>query len=320
MKRSSLVLLSVFALLVPFSMPASGWGSATHAYIADHLGPEAGPLNAQELYGAMAPDLFQLDLNLAFDPHVGYYTHGAPGEEGFMAVWGAAQSRIAKAVALGWVSHNNVWGADSRAHDPATGYVIQKAAALEAALGAAGVWKQVEEQVGLPLPLDDRLLFCHIVVETDGDLLLRHVDRGLAARVVGAALMRSRRIPDQLADAMQGIDPAVVAKLERRFQRYMMFYGAALAQDDETATSLMAADVARQALEYLAYVHPDLPVYSLKPAVEALSLLALQQAIPLLDDYVPAVNDTIEFVSEQLASHGVHARKADCNPEDGDRP
>jgi hypothetical protein len=309
MKRASLVLSLLLVALASFSVPAFGWGSATHAYIANHLGTDVRPLNAQEMYGAMAPDMFQADLNLAFDPLLLYYTHGAPGQEGFMAIWSGARSRIAKAFALGWVSHNNVWGADSTAHDPSTGYVIQKAAALEAALGAAGVWTQVEQQVGFPLPLDDRLLFCHIVVETDGDLILRHADRGLAGRVIGAALMRSPRVPDQLADAMQGADPAVIAGMERGFRRYMLFYGAILAQNDADATRLMATDVARQALGYLAYVHPGLPVDQLKAPVEALSLLALQQAVPLLADYVPAVNDTVRSVSSQLALHGVPARK-----------
>jgi hypothetical protein len=311
MNRRNVLLLALLVLLAPVSPPAFGWGSATHAYIADHIGSKVESFNIEEMYGAMAPDLFQADLSLAFDPLLAYYTHGAPGQEGFLAVWDEARPRTEKACGFGWVSHNNVWGDDSTAHDPIHGYVIQKAAALDAALDAAGVWAQIEQQIGFPLPLEDRLLFCHIVVETDGDIVLRHADPQLGERVIGAALLRSPAVPRLLADAMEGADPDVVKTMEGRFRQYMLLYGGILAQDDETATRMLAADVARQALGYLAFVHPGLPIDPLRGPVEMLSLVAMQAAFPLLDDYVPAVDETIQFVSSQLADHHI----ADGQPE-----
>lgn len=37
---------------------AFGWGSAVHAYIDDHLGRKGPVRNLNEIYGAMAPDVF----------------------------------------------------------------------------------------------------------------------------------------------------------------------------------------------------------------------------------------------------------------------
>ena len=63
MKRALISLCSTLTLF--FFQVQSGfcWGSAVHAYIADHLGKKAPLLNLNEVYGAMAPDVF----NYMFD-------------------------------------------------------------------------------------------------------------------------------------------------------------------------------------------------------------------------------------------------------------
>ena len=63
MKTKRIKKLSVtvfgFALFLALTMgQAYGWGSATHAYIDDHLGKKGPVKNLNEIYGAMAPDVF----------------------------------------------------------------------------------------------------------------------------------------------------------------------------------------------------------------------------------------------------------------------
>ena len=165
MRRVVVSLFALVSVLAALIAPAHAWGSATHAYIANRLGGATlQPLDAQELYGAMAPDLFQTDIALNMDPLLYTYTQGVPGQEGFMAIWNTAQGPLARAFAWGWVGHNEVWGEDSTAHG--NGYVIEKATLLSDAFEQMGVWAQVEDQLGFPLAPEDKILFCHLASST----------------------------------------------------------------------------------------------------------------------------------------------------------
>ncbi len=112
---------------------AFSWNQATHAYIADHLGASAGHDNLNEMWGSVAPDFF----NYVFDPAlcpdwVADQTQGIDADT-VLKVWDAADSEKEKALAYGFVSHNNDWGADHTAHEasltlePDQGYIIIKA-------------------------------------------------------------------------------------------------------------------------------------------------------------------------------------------------
>jgi hypothetical protein len=302
MRRTILLLL---VLLAPCASPVFAWGSATHAYIADHIGSRVEGINNAEAYGAMVPDLFQSDMDLAFDPLLSAYTHGTWGHELFLAPWLTARMREDRASGYGWASHNDVWGADSTAHDPISGYVVHKAAELDAAMAADGVWDYIEQQLGFPLPDADRLLFCHIVVETDGDILMKGADPKLGEHVIGAALLGAPQIATLLVDSLEGADAATVRTMEDRFRRYMYFYGGSLAQDDDEAIELLSHDVTRQALAYLAWAHPELTVDDFQDLVDRLAHFAMLSALPLMDDYIPAVQETILSVSSELAAHHV---------------
>ena len=299
-------ILVVLAVLAAACLPAAAWGSATHAYVADHFGSREPVFNSHELYGAMLPDLFQSNLALNFDPLADAYTHGRPGAELFMDVWIVAHGTVEKAVAFGYVGHNNVWGEDFHAHDLATGYIIQKATLLDAGLDAAGVWTEVTNQTGLTLSAEDRILYCHIVVEEAGDLIIRRADRAIGAKVAAAAFARTPIVPKMLVAAMRGLDPATVRRQESDFRRSMILYGTMLLQEEPIAKHLLADMVADQALAFLAYKYPGLPTDQLRPFVRDLSLLALQQALPLVEpDYMDAVAATANSVAAALQAHGV---------------
>ena len=57
----SIVILAV----VLFSSEAFPWGWAVHTYIDDHLGTNRGLRNMNEIYGGMAPDVFNYMFDLS---------------------------------------------------------------------------------------------------------------------------------------------------------------------------------------------------------------------------------------------------------------
>ena len=101
---------------------AIGWNYATHAYIADKIGTLMPILKMNQVYGIMAPDIFNFDFSLMTDAVLRGFTHGIPAEgtgglnENFMSVWFNADGPFQKADALGFLAHNDAWGADYIAH------------------------------------------------------------------------------------------------------------------------------------------------------------------------------------------------------------
>jgi hypothetical protein len=88
-----------------------------------------------EIYGGMAPNIF----NYMFDsPHL--QDLYAATHNQFMKVGNAAKLNTGKALAYGFVSHNDEWGADFTAHHSGItlgqgeGYIIAKAYLLMAEL------------------------------------------------------------------------------------------------------------------------------------------------------------------------------------------
>ena len=112
------------------------WGDATHIYISDRLKARVGYENRNEMWGSLGPDIF----NFVFDPALcptwlADQTHGSTPDS-FMKVWNAAGTTAEKALAYGFVSHNEAWGADFTAHISGLtfghdwGYINEKAMVL----------------------------------------------------------------------------------------------------------------------------------------------------------------------------------------------
>jgi hypothetical protein len=303
MRRAVLIL--PFLALIPFASPAFGWGSATHAYIADHLGYRFGALNDAEIYGEMAADFLEGDPHLARDPTLSAYTHGAPGDESFMTLWQEARRPADRAAAYGWVAHNAVWGADSMGYDPVTSFVGQRAAALEDLLATAGVWDYINTQFGFYLPAEDRRWFCVVIVETDGDIVLKSDDPRLGERVMTAALVGDPNLGNFLARVLPGPDPDTIRALEDQFRHSMYVYGAGLAQKQDEAIELLSHQVALHTLMYFTLGHPELNVDEAVDTIDRLSHFAMLTELPYMDGYVPAVQETILAVSKELNAHHV---------------
>ncbi len=139
--RTSVFKLACVSLLLIVGVSAGfGWGSLTHVYFANNLGVMLGPMNQNEMYGAVLPDLFGYNFTEAgFTADYLFHTNA----DVYWGLWQSASTRNAKAAFYGAFTHNNIdaslRGADSYAHgiypipgdqpDP-TGWVIDQGATL----------------------------------------------------------------------------------------------------------------------------------------------------------------------------------------------
>ncbi|MGB9894025.1 MAG: hypothetical protein ACPLRA_06385 [Candidatus Saccharicenans sp.] len=320
MKRAigSILLILAFTLLL--TAYGFSWGSATHAFIAKKIGRLSMFFNSQEIYGLMAPDLFNYNFELANDPILIAFTHGVPGNEGFMAVWEKAQWRdYQKSLAFGFVAHNDVWGADYTAHHQALtlsapadfpqgidpGYVIIKALALNSDptmnsyFEALGLSNSDPQQFGL------RLEMCHNLVETAGDLIIRRVDPGIGEKIISAAVLRSRSFPELLIKALNNPDyNQIIRQNEAQFRRLMIQYGAILAQPEARAFEGLAEQMAELGVAFIKqFAGIDIP---LDQALE-ISKYGIKKSIELCaPDYLNEIRKTIGYLRVELQNHNVH--------------
>jgi len=191
MKKSTAFVGALFLSTLLTAPPAFPWGWTVHAYIDEQFATKWHIANANQLYGGLAPDLF----NFRFDaPAFREYMQGRTHND-FMAVWNVARSQPAKALAFGFVSHNELWGIDSTAHRAGitfgqqTGYVIAKAYALMAILN------QVPAFSALQLPEPVVLTVAHELVERGVDLLMKKLDPMIGLKMAVAALPPNPNFP-----------------------------------------------------------------------------------------------------------------------------
>lgn len=311
----SAVLLGIFFI---FST-AYPWNYATHAYIVDKIGKKLPLSNANEMYGIMAPDLFNLEFSLMDDMKLWSYTHGIPGKENFMKVWKKARLGLQRSLAFGYVAHNEVWGADYTAHfrsqlplasDPTygpqpPGYVIILAIELDKILAAQGVWGML----GLPLTLEDRLMFCHNIVEYAGDILIKRADPLIGQKIINACILRSPEFPSLLKNAFPPEYGSLIGQAEKAFRNQTALYGAILLMPEKTALNILSDQLAGLAIDYLEFLF-DAPPGSfdyIKPQLATLAQAAMGIGIELCAGYhyLDEVQLTIGYVETQLAAHHV---------------
>jgi len=313
MRRAALFAGSIIVSLWSAAAPLYGWGSATHAYIASQLGDKPGATNLQEIYGALLPDVFNVMLGEPFQDHLWTQTH-----DQFMRVVENATSERDKAVACGFASHNEAWGADRTAHissvtHPDTGYVTGKRDELVAALepqvrlflifsGVPNASAVVKDM--LPMVADS-------AIETAVDLLVcEHQDPGMGARLVLAARGRGLSAPILLnkayaadfavtAGVTEAVATSLIVETETEFRRQMELYGTALAQEEPMdSLAQQAVELARLLLAAELGLAIDIPSDLMKQILEEATNL-------VKDDYAAELTATITRVRQELQSHGV---------------
>lgn len=313
MKKIFVSICLIFFALVLFSSQAYPWGSLTHAYIADHIGKKWGLKNVNEIYGAMVPDLFNyvFGLDPTLDNYLRGYTHGIPAANGnpavesFMDVWYSARWwGYEKALAYGFISHNDVWAADFTAHGsaclyPGQGYIIKKAEILNGPLVA------YLSSMGIDIPPEIAMELSHNLVEGAGDIVIRRYDACLGQKVIASSLFRSPACPDLLVRAIGEYYRDMVTNAEKEFRKMMILYGVAfLPQSEYEIVLTLSQQMAELGKAYLASLGIVLPISD----EELLELVVyfMNQAILLIEgDYMAEIGATISKIKIQFWSRWI---------------
>lgn len=310
--RASLLGAIAVVLAITFS-PVYGWGSATHAYIAHEVGEQQGSSNLSEIYGAVLPDAFNVMFGDPYQGELWTQTHYE-----FMKLVDEAQSQSDKALAYGFASHNEAWGADQTAHisamdDPSQGYVIRKQNELAAILEPQVRLFLLFSGVSNANEIMDEVLptVAHTAIETAVDLLIcQNEDPDIGQRLLLAARTRGWSAPILLCKAYAaglaetaGTTEAVAAPLiiaaENEFRYQMELYGTALTQEDPVAAlAEQGADLARLLVATELGIVVDVPVDLMTEMLDSATEL-------VKDDYAAELADTITHVQAELESHGV---------------
>jgi hypothetical protein len=273
MKRKFSMAVGVVAALLLISTAGYSWNYATHAYIGGKIGALMPLLKMNQVYGIMAPDIFNLDFTLLTDNVLRGYTHGIPKEDpsgpnqDFMNVWFKASGPLQRAVAFGYVAHNDAWACDYVAHwkaippppafaqpyqDQPPGYIIALAVELDKVLEANGGWDQITGLVGAPLPISDRINFTHNIVEFAGDILIKRADPLIGKKVFEAALVRTPEFPGLLKSAIPGY-AGMIDLAEETFRQQIKDYGLLLwiAPSEDFFIDVVSDQLATFAVQYL---------------------------------------------------------------------
>ncbi len=310
------LLSSLIIALVVCAAPglAFGWGAATHAYLAKELGHEPGVMNLQEMYGSVVPDMFNLNFGYEHQDYLWNETHYE-----FMKVVEEAKFDESTAFAYGFASHNEAWGADLTAHlssitvNPEEGYVVTKKKILAPQLKLGIMLFLNTNGISYTPELLDELslVIADSAIESAVDVLVsQNEDAQIGTRMQVAAMLRSPLVPMLLSRAYAKdfagetgiiVEEAIlmIVEVEEQFKEYMELYGEILAQ--ENAIDLVAeqgAELAEQMLEKRYGIIVAVPSTIMKTA-----LLAAIDVVK--DDYSDELAATLDYVKDQLESHGV---------------
>jgi hypothetical protein len=305
MKTRAVAVGMLLATLLTFSTEAFSWGNATHTYINDNLGRKGAFYNTNEIYGGLAPDIFGFMFD---DPALLQYLNALTHEHA-AKVWDAARTKTEKAIAYGFVSHNEKWGIDLTAHKSgltygtADGYIIAKANEL---LALAPLPPE------LMIPDEIARVIYHYVVEIGVDIIVKeHLDRHVGQKMAAAALLRSpevgfllaRAYGDEIATAMglSHADAAMfITRAEREFRNTIVLYGQALTQNAETTVTLLSEQMVDLAEAFLGQPLP----LDREAAVVLVSDLVSASMWLCADDFAGEIEATITFVGDQLKRRG----------------
>lgn len=296
-------------LLFSFSS-AFGWGSASHAYIAERLNNKLPLFMVNQVYGAMAPDMF----NLMSPAALSLMTHC----DDWAQIWRLPALPTGKALAFGFVSHNQNWGADWFAHHPACcgqlpndGYIHNMATVLNSALLSDPIYGGYYQVLFAQLDSLDpnlRMELLRDLVEYAVDILVKRADPAIGAKVMFAAAFRSPEFPLMLAAAYSDdvasfpptksrLDAAkLIISAESDFQKLTIAYGQALTLSENDALQVFSQQLTTMA-----------GAYGIPPTAETLVAGALQTAMLIcsqndpLHNYKTALNSTIQQLKVRMA-------------------
>ena len=313
--KAFLSLELVFVLIV---MPpaAFSWNQPTHAYIADQVGARAGRGNLNEMWGSVTPDFF----NYVFDPAlcpgwVSDQTHGTYSDT-FLKVWRAADTKNEEALAYGFVTHNQAWGADHTAHiacrtcGERDGYIIVKARQLLSAPYPGDpeqTFGDVFENT-LGMSPDESSLVAHLLTEEAVDIrLANEVDPFIGRKLATAARSETKGFQPLLVNSFSadygaycfGGDNSkavqVLTAAEKKHRKDMIFMGEAISRPEQVAVQRLAEHLVGLLPVFLGRPLP-IPDTQAVEIVEA----AMFRSMAICEGYKVEIDATVEFVSEMM--------------------
>jgi len=301
-------------LVLGLSMTAAAWDVLAHSFIMEQIKGGADKANGNEVYGITSPDFVNYLMGTPYFDWLYNETH-----KDFMRVWNKAETPAEQSLAMGFVAHNGLWGADYVAHvssltlaDKTKGYVIQKAEAIEALFGQLGLWAQLGIDGDAYAPL--RLELCHNIIEFVIDLQVWASDPTIANRVVAAAAGRDASMQQLVKTAYAGLfvaysrktdaplsQPAALSILrgyELAFQERVALYGSLFASAntmDEAIVNLSG---------YLSALASQMFGLDIPPA-QVGEILGYVLLSGVTNDVAPELGATINYVHDQLIAHQI---------------
>ena len=317
-KKNYLIVWFVLSLLFPTSIFA--WGPATHAYFADQLGKSLGYLNLQELYGSMAPDMFNPFSGSPYFNYLRLQTH-----EQFDKVVSHARTKGLKAFAYGFTSHNDVWGADFTAHHdgrttPGIGYITAQinviAPAFQDSIEQVLLDNNIDPVQAKEIAAEFAPLVAHGVVEVAIDMLVkRNEDSKIGKRILQAAQFRSPAVPSLLVAAYAAdfaeefnlnfvVATATIVGAEKAFKEFISYYGYIFTKKESEIIQLLSIYGAELAELYVKAVK-GLDINVPSKAVADLFALAIVQ---VESSYIAEIAATLAYLEHELPLHGIRSQ------------
>ena len=268
MRRQELLVLAWVCCLV--TTAALGFNPLAHLEIAQRAFSKVpDPLNRD--YGAIASDLAHLAVFVAQPsrwPDGSEDTHYT-----FSDLRPYSWSRTERSFALGWLAHNEYWGADFVGHrefNGEPGYVTQRAWLLANAVG-----------------IDENL--AHLAIETAVDVLLKRDHPDLVQRLLQADLYRSPEDHSLLTRILvwrnRQTDWWTLTSTELEFRCLVGWYAVALSQPEPQDL---------QALADLAVRLGELWLGTTADPTEIIGIL--QAAMELCEDYESALDAAVDSI------------------------
>lgn len=311
--------LTTLSVLLAFACgDMFAWGNATHTYFSDQLGRTRGGANLHEMYGSVLVDAFNLMLD-STGVFMADQTH-----HGSSLVVRAAWRCDLRAVAYGFASHNDTWGADFTAHHVARtvtggGYAVVKGAELApllipdivTILIAAGVPQADAEYIAGALAPE----FGHDLVETAVDLLIkRNQDPSIGRKIMVAALTRPLDTPLLLAAAYAGPlsqyahmsrikATRYIVNAEKGYRQQMIQYGNIFMMSEQEAIQALGVMNAQIAQGYLEF-YTGVPVVVDPATVVGFITNALMLVAPT---YSAEMSATVDYVQNELQMRDIHS-------------
>lgn len=302
------ILIVFLSSLLVFPINVFAWGPATHAYIAKQLCGDY--YDIYEIYGSVLPDFY----NDKFDaPYNAYLTKIA--HYNLDKLKKESRKNNLYNFALGYISHNEKWGADLTAHKKARtikkgkGYIIEKIKIL-APIITSELSEFLKNQGASQHLIVANLLsseITHPLLEFAVDIKIKsNEDSIIGADLIYSAENRSDVIPDILALSYANslskkfkisIDAAIdiIKDSEKSFQSLMIIYGEILNQETNQSILQLSEDFSIIINTYLNKIYSN--EYFLTPEIME---RFIKYAIDIIeDDYSKEVSETIKYLKKK---------------------